>query len=93
LFSFTFTFYLWIEDLTSPDKYYLLPIAMGLSMLIQNFFQPITNNQQKYILWGMPLLLTIIMIAYNLPSGLSLYIFANNICSIFQQIYIKNINK
>jgi YidC/Oxa1 family membrane protein insertase len=86
-------FYLWIRDLTAPDPLYILPICMGLSMFMQNFFQPVTSANQKYILWGSPIFLTIFMIKYNLPSGLILYILTNNIYNICQQVYIKNTNK
>ena len=86
-------FIFWITDLTSPDHYFVLPIIMGISMFVQFFFQPAANEQQKYMLWILPILLTGIMIKYQLPSGLSLYIFTNNILSIFQQIYIKNLKK
>lgn len=86
-------FVLWITDLTLPDHYFILPIIMGVSMFIQFFFQPTTSEQQRYILWILPILLTGIMIKYQLPSGLSLYIFTNNILSILQQIYIKSSKK
>ena len=85
-------FYLWIKDLTAPDPLYVLPLFMGISMFLQNFFQPVTSTQQKYILWGSPIFLTLFMIKYSLPSGLILYILTNNIYNICQQIYIKNKN-
>jgi YidC/Oxa1 family membrane protein insertase len=80
----------WLNNLTSPDPLYILPIAMGISMLIQTFFQSIPQDQpqMKYVMCGMPVFLTFIML--NMPSGLSLYIFINNVLTIFQQIYIKN---
>jgi len=82
-------FAFWIQDLTSPDPFFVLPVVMGVSMLIQTFFQPTPEDQpqMKYIMWGMPIFLTFIMI--NMAAGLSLYIFTNNILTLAQQIYIK----
>ena len=82
-------FYWWITDLTRPDQYYVLPVLMGLSMLIQQFFTPTPADQpqMKYVMWAMPVFLTFIML--NMPCGLSLYILTNNLLTILQQIIIK----
>ncbi len=82
-------FYGWIHDLTRPDQYYVLPILMGGSMLVQQFFTPPPSDQpqMKYVMWSMPIFLTFIML--NMPSGLSLYILTNNLLTILQQIIIK----
>ena len=82
-------FIFWINDLTMPDNYYIFPVMMGLSMCVQNFFQNHNDDQEhmKYVKWFLPFFLTGIMI--QLPSGLSIYIFTNNILTIIQQIYIK----
>ena len=82
-------FWLWIKDLTQPDQFFVLPIAMGASMLVQTAFQPVPEEQpqMKYVMWGMPVFLTFVML--KMPAGLSLYIFANNILTIIQQLYIK----
>ncbi len=82
-------FMLWITDLTAPDPYYVLPIAMGISMFVQQAFQPAMEDQpqMKYVMMGMPFFLTFIML--KMPAGLSLYIFINNILTIFQQMLIK----
>lgn len=82
-------FYWWIKDLTHHDQYYVLPILMGASMLVQQFFTPPPADQphMKYVMWSMPLFLTFIML--KMPSGLSLYILTNNLLTIVQQIIIK----
>jgi YidC/Oxa1 family membrane protein insertase len=82
-------FYWWITDLTKPDQYYILPVLMGLSMLVQQFFTPTPPDQpqMKYVMWFMPIFLTFIML--NMPCGLSLYILTNNLLTILQQIIIK----
>lgn len=82
-------FYGWITDLTLPDPYYVLPVLMGASMMIQQFFTPTPTDQpqMKYVMMAMPIFLTFIML--NMPSGLSLYILTNNLLTILQQIIIK----
>ena len=79
-------FYWWITDLTRPDQYYVLPVLMGVSMLIRQFFTPTPADQpqMKYVMWAMPVFLTFIML--NMPCGLSLYILTNNLLTILQQI-------
>jgi YidC/Oxa1 family membrane protein insertase len=82
-------FYWWITDLTRPDHYFVLPLLMGVSMLIQQAFTPppVDQPHMKYVMWAMPVFLTFIML--NMPSGLSLYILTNNLLTIGQQIIIK----
>jgi YidC/Oxa1 family membrane protein insertase len=82
-------FYWWITDLTRPDQYFVLPVLMGVSMLIQQAFTPPPTDQphMKYVMWAMPIFLTFVML--NMPSGLSLYILTNNLLTIGQQIIIK----
>lgn len=82
-------FYWWISDLTLPDQYFVMPIVMGITMLIQQAFTPppAEQPQMKYVMWTMPIFLTFIML--NMPSGLSLYMLTNNLLTILQQIIIK----
>jgi YidC/Oxa1 family membrane protein insertase len=82
-------FYGWLTDLTTPDPFYVLPIAMGVTMFITTLFQPPPSEQpqMKYVMYGMPFFLTFIML--SLPAGLSLYMLTNNVLSIGQQAYIK----
>ena len=82
----------WITDLTKPDPYYTLPLVMGISLFVQQALQPTVQDQpqMKYLMWGMPIALTGVMI--NMPAGLSLYILTNNLLTILQQAYIKRIH-
>jgi YidC/Oxa1 family membrane protein insertase len=82
-------FYGWITDLTRPDQYFVLPILMGVSMLVQQAFTPTPTDQphMKYVMMGMPVFLTFIML--NMPAGLSLYILTNNLLTIMQQTILK----
>ncbi|WP_373047607.1 membrane protein insertase YidC [Vulgatibacter sp.] len=79
----------WINDLTSKDPYYILPLAMGVTMFITQKMQPMQMEpaQQKMMLYFMPIFFTFIML--NLPAGLTLYIFTNNLLSIAQQLALR----
>lgn len=78
----------WITDLTAPDPYYILPIAMGASMFAQQAItpQPMEGAQAKMMKYFMPGMFTVMMLA--LPSGLTLYIFVNTILSMVHQFYL-----
>lgn len=88
-------FYAWIIDLTRPDPYYIFPVVMGLSMLISQWIIPPqideSQPQMKYVMWFMPLFLTFVML--NLPAGLSLYMLVNNLLTIAQQVYVKQMSE
>jgi YidC/Oxa1 family membrane protein insertase len=78
----------WITDLTAPDQYYVLPIAMGISMYAQQAItpQPMEGTQAKVMKYFMPGLFTVMMLA--LPSGLTLYIFVNTVLTMIHQWYM-----
>ncbi|MFN7131773.1 MAG: membrane protein insertase YidC [Myxococcales bacterium] len=80
----------WITDLTAADPFYILPLAMGATMFITQKMQPQMGdpNQAKIMLYFMPVFFTFIML--NLPAGLTLYIFTNNLLSIAQQKYLQH---
>lgn len=79
----------WISDLTSKDPYYALPLVMGVTMFITQRMQPMQMDatQQKIMLYMMPIFFTFIML--QLPAGLTLYIFVNNLLSIAQQMVLR----
>ncbi|MGI9228668.1 MAG: membrane protein insertase YidC [Gammaproteobacteria bacterium] len=77
-------FALWLVDLSSPDPYWVLPIIMGATMLIQQKLNPAPMDPlQQKVLMIMPFAFTIFFGFF--PSGLVLYWVANNILSIAQQ--------
>lgn len=80
--------FLWLQDLTQYDPYYILPLAMGASSFIMQKIspQPADNTQAKMLLYVMPIFFTVIML--KLPSGLTLYILVNNVLSIAQQQWL-----
>jgi len=79
----------WLEDLTAKDPYYILPIAMGITMVLTQVLTPtpMSNPQQKYMGYAMSVFFSFLML--NLPSGLTLYIFVNNVLSILQQMWLR----
>ncbi len=77
-------FILWLNDLSSPDPYFVLPIIMGATMLVQQRLNPAPMDPiQEKVLMIMPFAFTIFFAFF--PSGLVLYWVANNILSIAQQ--------
>jgi len=78
---------LWITDLSQKDPYYVLPIIMGATMVIQQKMTPSGGDPaQRKLMMLMPVIFTFLFI--NFPSGLVLYWLVNNILAIIQQFYI-----
>ena len=79
----------WLDDLTAKDPYYILPVAMGVTMVLTQILTPtpMSNPQQKYMGYAMSVFFSLLML--NLPSGLTLYIFVNNVLSIVQQMWLR----
>jgi YidC/Oxa1 family membrane protein insertase len=77
-------FILWITDLSVQDPYYVLPILMGASMMLQQKIMPTTMDPtQAKIMLLLPAFLTILFLTF--PSGLVLYWLTNNVLTIAQQ--------
>ncbi len=80
-------FLFWIQDLSMKDPYYVLPIVMGITMFVQQKFNPTpADPMQAKVMQFMPLIFTFLFLSF--PSGLVLYWVVNNILSILQQWYI-----
>lgn len=76
---------LWITDLSVQDPYYVLPIVMGVTMVIQQKITPTTMDPtQAKIMLMLPAFMTFLFI--NFPAGLVLYWLTNNVLTIGQQI-------
>jgi YidC/Oxa1 family membrane protein insertase len=76
----------WIHDLAAPDPFYVTPILMGASQVVQQKMMPMTGAdpmQQKMMLF-MPILFTFLFL--TVPAGLALYWFASNVLVIGQQV-------
>ena len=80
-------FVLWIADLSKKDPYYVLPILMGISMLVQQKMTPTVGDpRQAQIMLIMPVVFTFMFLEF--PTGLVLYWLVNNCLSIGQQYLI-----
>lgn len=76
----------WITDLSLHDRFFVLPILMGITMFVQQKITPTTMDPaQAKILLFMPILFTGLMIF--LPSGLTLYMFVSALFGIIQQYF------
>jgi YidC/Oxa1 family membrane protein insertase len=75
----------WITDLSVQDPYYVLPIIMGATMVIQQKITPTTMDPtQAKIMLVLPVFMTFLFI--NFPAGLVLYWLTNNVLTIGQQV-------
>jgi len=81
-------FMLWIDDLSTKDPYYILPILMGLSMWFQQKLSanPSLDPMHQKIMQFLPIVFTFFFMLF--PAGLVLYWVVNSILSILQQWYI-----
>jgi YidC/Oxa1 family membrane protein insertase len=75
---------LWIHDLSAPDPFYILPLFMTLTTLLQTSLNPAPPDpMQAKMMWIMPLAFSVMFFFF--PSGLVMYWITNNVLSIAQQ--------
>ena len=80
-------FMLWLNNLSAPDPYYILPLVMGVSMFVQQKLNPAPMDPvQAKVMMMLPIIFTVFFAFF--PSGLVLYWVVNNLLSISQQWYI-----
>lgn len=83
-------FLLWINDLSSRDPYFVLPLLMGGAMFAQFKLNPAPPDpMQARIMQFMPLVMTGMMAFF--PSGLTLYWLTNTVLGILQQWRVNKI--
>lgn len=83
-------FALWIHDLSATDPYYVLPIVMGITMVIQTKLNPTPPDPiQAKVMQIMPVAFSVFFFFF--PSGLVLYWLVNNVLSIAQQWQITRV--
>jgi YidC/Oxa1 family membrane protein insertase len=76
--------FLWIEDLSVHDPFFVLPVLMGITMFAQQKLNPAPPDpMQARIMMALPFVFTFLFLFF--PSGLVLYWFVNNLLSIAQQ--------
>ncbi len=74
----------WIQDLASPDPWFILPVVMAISMFIQTKLNPTPPDPiQAKVMMFMPIIFSVMFFFF--PAGLVLYWVVNNILSIAQQ--------
>ena len=77
--------FLCINDLSAPDPYYVTPVLMGGTMVLQQWMTPSGGDpMQKKMMLLMPVVFTYMFLSF--PSGLVLYWLVSNVLSIGQQI-------
>ncbi len=77
----------WIQDLSQQDPYFILPILMAASMLVQTRLNPTPPDpMQAKLMMVMPIVFSIMFFFF--PAGLVLYYVVNNVLSIAQQWYM-----
>ena len=75
---------LWIKDLSTPDPFYILPLLMTATSMLQTALNPAPPDpMQAKMMWIMPLVFSVMFFFF--PAGLVLYWLTNNILSIAQQ--------
>ena len=80
-------FFGWITDLSAADPYYILPLIMGASMILQTRLNPKPPDpMQAKVMQIMPIVFSVMFFFF--PAGLVLYSIVNNLLSIAQQWYI-----
>lgn len=74
----------WIQDLSTMDPLFILPLIMGVTMFVQQSFNPQpTDPMQAKIMRLMPIVFTAFLLFF--PSGLVIYWIVNNLLTILQQ--------
>jgi YidC/Oxa1 family membrane protein insertase len=74
----------WIHDLSAPDPFFILPVVMTLTTMLQTALNPAPPDpMQAKMMWIMPLAFSVMFFFF--PSGLVLYWITNNVLSIAQQ--------
>ncbi len=81
-------FFFWLQDLSSKDPYYVLPILLTASMFLHQKMTPNTStdpNQQKIMMF-MPLVFGFVM--KDMPAGLCLYSLVSTLAGLVQQMVV-----
>ena len=83
-------FALWIQDLSKPDPYYVLPVIMAITSFIQVKLSPASPDPvQQKVMMAMPVIFSVMFLFF--PAGLVLYWLVNNVLSILQQWRINTV--
>jgi len=79
----------WISDLSTPDPYFILPLVMAITTVIQTALNPLPPDPlQAKLMWLMPIMFSVMFFFF--PAGLVLYWITNNVLTILQQAHINH---
>ncbi len=86
----------WIDDLTARDPYYVLPVALVVTMFVQARLQPMNDDpsqkmQQNIMKYGMPIMFG--TMSFMFPAGLSLYWMTNTLLTAVHSVYMNKFDK
>jgi YidC/Oxa1 family membrane protein insertase len=78
-------FILWVQDLSRMDPYYVFPVLMGLTWMVQQWMtsSSIPDPMQRKLMGAMPVIFTFMMA--RMASGLVIYWFVSNLLGLVQQ--------
>ena len=82
-------FMLWVNDLSAPDPYYVMPVLFGLSFYLQQKWSGATatmDPMQQKIMNVMPIMMTAFFAFFQ--AGLVLYWLVSNLIGMAQQWFI-----
>jgi YidC/Oxa1 family membrane protein insertase len=84
----------WLQDLSSKDPYYILPILMSISMYTMQKMTPTPAGDpaQQKMMALMPIMFGGMFIIFPVSSGLVLYIFTSNLVNMAQQYFLNKSN-
>jgi YidC/Oxa1 family membrane protein insertase len=82
--------WLWVHDLASKDPFYVLPLAVGISMYSVSKMTPMTatDPQQAQMMKLLPISMSVMFVIFPFSSGLALYILTSSLIGIMQQWYL-----
>ena len=78
--------FMWLDDISVKDPYYVLPLLMGASMYVLSWIgmrNAPPNPQAKMMMYMFPVMMTVVLL--NMASGLNLYYTAQNVAALPQQ--------
>jgi YidC/Oxa1 family membrane protein insertase len=85
--------FLWMADLTKPDPFYIIPVALMILMFLQAKLSPaaVDSSQQKMMQYAMPLMFGGFSLFF--PSGLGVYIMTNTTLQMAHQYYMNKTDR
>ena len=80
----------WIQDLSQHDPYYITPVVMGVSMVVQQKMTPATGDPtQRRMMMLLPVVFTFFFL--NLSSGLVVYFLFSNLFAMMFQVLMQRL--